>query len=82
MHRNKKAHLISRVMRVGLSTRQECPFVLQWGAAQTDEKATSDSPIRGVGVRLTVASHRVYSYRARFPWIKAATLSAFCSIAV
>jgi hypothetical protein len=47
VHRNKKAHLISRVMRVGLSTRQECPFVLQWGAAQTDEKATSDSPIRG-----------------------------------
>ena len=34
------------------------------------------------GVRLTVASHRVYSYRLRIPWIKAATLSAFCSIAV
>ena len=35
------------------------------------------------GVRLTVASHRVYGwYRPRIPWIKAATLSAFCSIAV
>jgi hypothetical protein len=34
------------------------------------------------GVRLTVASHQVYSYRPRIPWIKAATLSAFCSIAV
>ena len=35
------------------------------------------------GVRLTVASHRVYGwYRPRIPWIKVATLSAFCSIAV
>ena len=35
------------------------------------------------GVRLTVASHRVYGwYRPRIPWIKAATLSAFFSIAV
>ena len=34
-------------------------------------------------VRLTVASHRVYGwYRPRIPWIKAVTLSAFCSIAV
>jgi hypothetical protein len=33
--------------------------------------------------RLTVASHRVYGwYRPRIPWIKAATLSTFCSIAV
>jgi len=30
------------------------------------------------GVRLTVASHRVYGwYRPRIPWIKAATLSTF-----
>jgi hypothetical protein len=35
------------------------------------------------GVRLTVASHRVYGwYRPRIPWIKAAIKSAFCSIAV
>ena len=35
------------------------------------------------GVRLTVASHRVYGwYRPRIPWIKVATLSAFRSIAV
>jgi hypothetical protein len=35
------------------------------------------------GVRLTVASGRVYRwYRPRIPWVKAATLSAFCSIAV
>ena len=46
------------------------------------------SPATGGGyqtfeVRLTVASHRVYGwYRPRIPWIKAATLSAFCSIAV
>ena len=33
--------------------------------------------------RLTVASHRVYGwYRPRIPWIRAATLSAFCWIAV
>ena len=35
------------------------------------------------GVRLTVASHRVYGwYRPRIPWIRAATLSAFCWIAM
>jgi DNA-binding transcriptional LysR family regulator len=35
------------------------------------------------GVRLTVAPHRVYgSYRPRVPWIEAATLSAFCAIAM
>ena len=33
------------------------------------------------GMRLTVASNRVYGWcRPRIPWIKAATLSTFCSI--
>jgi hypothetical protein len=39
--------------------------------------------VSDVWVRLTVACHRVYGwYRPRIPWIKAATLSTFCSIAV
>jgi hypothetical protein len=34
-------------------------------------------------VRLTVVFHRVYGwYRTSHPWIKVATLSAFCSIVV
>ena len=46
-------------------------------------RATAWAVYQTFELRLTVASHRVYGwYRVRIPWIKAATLSTFCSVAV
>ena len=68
----------------GCAPQQIVPlyFHLRKGWLSFNVPATG-SGYQTFGVRLTAASHGVYrSYRPRIPWIKAATLSAFCSIAV